>query len=197
MRRLLPLLLAVLLLDGGGALLQTSAAGRFHGLLVLPPQPVGDFSLVDQHGRRFRLQDQRGRVVVLAFGYTYCADLCPLTLGTLTRVRRMLASDGGQVRFVFVTVDPQRDTAARLRTYLAAFHPDFLGLTGPPPERGRVYRAFGIVPERYLSDTHRLVVNHLSAIFIVDPGGYLRLSYNWGGPAEDIVHDIRQLFAER
>lgn len=195
MRRLLPLLLVLFLLDGGGPL-QAASRNSFRGLLTLPPARVADFVLSDQHGRSFRLRDQRGRVVVLAFGYTYCTDLCPLTMGTLKRLRRTLAQDAARVRFVFVTVDPARDTMARLRAYLAVFHPEFLGLTGPAPDRARVYRTFGIVPERYLSASHRVVVNHLPAIYIIDPEGYLRLSYNWGGPAEDIAHDIRRLLGE-
>ena len=196
MRRLLPVLLGLLLLDWGGAPLKAAPPGTFRGLLILPREQVGDFALIDQHGRPFRLRDQRGYVVVLAFGYTYCADLCPLTLGTLKRTRRALASDGRRVRFGFVTVDPQRDTPARLKTYLAAFHTDFLGLSGPAAERVRVYRTFGVVPEHYTLDAHRSVVNHPTAIYIIDTAGYLRLSYNWGGPAEDIAQDIRRLFAE-
>ena len=157
---------------------------------------MADFTLTDQYGRPFRLRDQRGRVVVLSFGYTYCADLCPLTLGTLKRAYRALGAERERVRIAIVTVDPQRDTPTRLRPYLAAFHPDFLGLTGPAPERARVYRTFGVVPERYFGATHQVVVNHPTAIYIIDPAGYLRLSYNWGGPAEDIAHDIRQLLGK-
>jgi protein SCO1/2 len=195
-RRLLPALLGVLLLGWGGASARAPSPGALRGLLVVPPERVANFTLTDQHGRPFRLREQRGRVVVLAFGYTYCVDLCPLTLGTLTRARRALAAEGGRVRFGFVTVDPQRDTPARLKTYLAAFHPDFLGLSGPSAERARVYRAFGVVPERYILHAHQSAVNHPTAIYIIDPAGFLRLSYNAGGPAADLVHDIRALLGE-
>jgi len=196
MRRLLPVLLNLLLLGWGGGPAGAADPDALRGLLILPPERVADFTLTDQHGRPFRLRDQRGRVVVLAFGYTYCADLCPLTLGTLKRARRRLAADGGRVRFAFVTVDPRRDTPARLRTYLAAFHPDFLGLTGPAAQRALVYAAFGVVPERYMIDAHRSAVNHPTAIYVIDPAGYLRLSYNAGGPADDVAHDVRRLLGE-
>ncbi|MDQ7842831.1 MAG: SCO family protein [Armatimonadota bacterium] len=196
MRGPLAVLLSALLLEWGGGAARAAPHGMLRGLPILPPEPVIDFTLVDQHGRPFRLRDQRGSLVVLTFGFTSCLDLCPLTLGTLKRAYNALGPERRRVRVALITVDPRRDTPTRLKTYLASFHPDFIGLTGPEPERLRVYKSFGVVPERYMLDAHRLVVNHPPAIYVIDRTGYLRVSYNWGGPAEDVAHDIRVLLQD-
>ena len=120
----LPILsmVALLLLSCGGP--------SFRGSVLEEPVPVPELALIDQFGQPFHPEDQRGQVVLLFFGYTSCADVCPTTLASWRRVREALGEDAARARFVFVTVDPERDTPDRLGLHVNAFHPDFVGLTG-------------------------------------------------------------------
>jgi protein SCO1/2 len=163
-----------------------------------PPLAAPDFALTDQHGQPFRLSDQRGKVVLLFFGYTQCPDVCPTTLATWRKVHEALGDDAGRVRFVFVTVDPERDTAERLGRHVEAFNPDFLGLTGSPQELEAAYSTFGVVHEVDTSSQSAAgyLVNHTATTFVIDPSGQWRLRLPYGTSAEDIAHDVRELLKQ-
>lgn len=181
------------------ALLGLASCGRsapsFRGTELNPPPPATDFTLTDQHGNAFRLSDQRSQVVLLFFGYTHCPDVCPTTLARWKQVHDALGDDAERVRFVFITVDPERDTPARLQQHLSMFNGDFIGLTGTSEELAPVYTAYSIYHEKAEASGSALdyLVNHSSSAFIVDPQGRWRLSYSFGTPPDDIVHDIREL----
>ncbi len=167
----------------------------FRGSVLDGPVAVPDFTLTDQYGRPFRLSDQQGNVVLLFFGYTQCPDVCPTTLATWRRVHQELGDDAARVRFVFITVDPERDTQERLGLHVSAFSPDFVGLTGTPDELQAVYDIFGVYHEKDTSSGSAAgyLVAHTATTFLVDPEGRWRLGEPYGTLAEDIVHDIRQL----
>ncbi len=92
-----------------------AAATSFRGGALDPPRPAPDFALSRPDGGQFRLSDQRGKVVVMSFGYTFCPDVCPTTLADFAQVRARLGSAEKDVRFVFITVDPERDSPQRVR----------------------------------------------------------------------------------
>jgi protein SCO1/2 len=156
---------------------------------------VPDFTLTDENGQPFSLSEQRGNVVLLFFGYTSCPDVCPTTLGTWRRIHQALGEDAQRVRFVFVTVDPERDTIERLGMHVNAFNPDFVGLTGPQSDLEAVYDIFGVVYEKDTSSGSAMgyLVNHTATTFVVDTEGRWRLRETFGTEVDDIVHDIRQL----
>ena len=183
------LLLALLLSACGGAALE------FRGQAVNPPRVAQDFALPDQFGGTFRLQEQRGHPVLLYFGYISCPDVCPTTLGTWKMVEKALGADAEQVRFVLITVDPDRDTPDRMRVHMNLFSPAFLGLTGTPDELEPIYRAYGIYHQKvYLEGSQaRYSVDHTATAFLVDPAGQLRVTYPYGTPAADIVNDLQLL----
>jgi protein SCO1/2 len=159
------------------------------------PIPAPDFTLTDQHGQPFRLSDQRGHVVLLFFGYTHCPDVCPTTLATWKRVHEALGPDAERVRFVFITVDPERDTRERLQQHLAVFNPAFIGLTGTADELAAIYQAYGVFHEKAAASGSAAgyLVNHTASVYVIDPDGRWRLQFGFGTPAEDMVHDIREL----
>jgi protein SCO1/2 len=167
----------------------------FTGNVLDPPMPAVDFTLTDQYGQLFGLSDQRGKVVVLFFGYTSCPDVCPTTLGVWNRVYNELGEDAEQVRFVFVTVDPERDTLDRLRDHLAIFSADFVGLTGTAEELAAVYQAYGVYAEREeLADSELgYQITHTASAYVIDREGNWRLRHLFGTPPEDVAHDLRQL----
>ena len=172
-----------------------SSTPSFRGSVLEEPVPVPEFVLTDQEGRSYRMSDRQGQVVLLFFGYTSCPDVCPTTLATWRRVHEMLGDDASNVEFVFVTVDPKRDSAERLGLHVHAFNPDFVGLTGSQEELESVYDIFDIFYEVDESTESALgyLVNHTATTFVVDPGGQWRLRLTYGTPAEDIVHDVQQL----
>ncbi len=171
------------------------ATPSFLGSVLEEPVPVPDFVLTDQEGQPYRMSDQLGQVVLLFFGYTSCPDVCPTTLATWRRVYEMLGDDADSVEFVFVTVDPQRDTAERLGLHVHAFNPNFVGLTGDQDDLELVYRIFDVFYEVDESSQSALgyLVNHTATTFVVDQEGEWRLRLPYGTPAEDIVHDIKEL----
>jgi protein SCO1/2 len=189
MKRTLALILLV------GLLLSACGSPSYRGTPLDPPVAVPDFQLTDEEGQPFRLSDQRGRVVLLFFGYTSCPDVCPTTLATWHRVHEALGRDAERVRFVFVTVDPERDTVERLGMHVNAFHPDFVGLTGSPEALEAVYGVFDIFYEKDTSSQSALgyLVSHTATTFVLDPEGQWRLRESYGTLVEDLVHDIRQL----
>jgi protein SCO1/2 len=171
----------------------------FRGTPLSQPIPAADFTLTDQHGQPFRLSEQRGKVVLLFFGYTSCPDVCPTTLSAWKRVHEELGDEAGRVRFVFVTVDPARDTPERLGLHVDLFNPDFVGLTGTPEELEAVYQAYGVHYEKVEAPESALgyLVNHTSSDYVIDPQGNWRLRHTFGTPPADIVHDVRMLLEDR
>jgi protein SCO1/2 len=168
---------------------------QFKGTLYPDPQAAPDFELAATDGGHFRLSDQRGDVVLMFFGYTSCPDVCPTTLAEARRVLQDLGDDAEHVTFLFITVDPERDTPAVLATYTGAFHPEIVGLTGTPDELEAVRQAYGVVAEKEVLEGSATgyIVNHTARVFLVDAEGQLRLSYSFGTPPENIVEDIRHL----
>ncbi len=184
----------------GLAAFATIMAGRvlfsrpytFHGSLIDPPVPAPDFALADQHSGTFRLSAQKGRAVLLYFGYTNCPDACPAALTQFKKIRNTLGRDADSVRFVFITVDPARDTADHLRDYLAGFDPAFVGLTGEFLDLDLVYRGYGVYQAIPVPGLEYLV-DHTDRFYVIDPQGNLRLTYTTDTPAADLAADIREL----
>lgn len=170
-------------------------AAEFKGGALAPPRPAPDFALRSAEGEVFRLSDQRGNVVALSFGYTFCPDVCPTTLAELVQVRERLGRAKDQLRLVFVTVDPERDTPARLREWAAAFSGGFTALTGPPDDLARIRRAYGVVAEKRTvkGTSAAYLVDHSAFVYVIDRDGQLRLMFPFGTPIDDMTHDIRLL----
>jgi protein SCO1/2 len=160
-----------------------------------PAHPAPDFSLRASDGSTFRLREQRGRAVVLFFGYTFCPDVCPLTLSEMVQVRSQLGARAARLRVLFITVDPERDTVERLRAYVGAFDRSFLGLTGDPDTLARVRQAYGVVAEkRVVAGTKAAyLIDHSAFVYVVDPEGRLRLMFPFGTSIDDMAHDLALL----
>lgn len=137
------------------------------------PKPLAAFALTDHDGQVFDLTRLRGKWTFLFFGYTYCPDVCPTTLAQLARVRDRIAFQGAptnDIQFVFVSVDPHRDTARLLKQYVAHFNATFIGVTGNDRE---IANLAGQLGTRYevlaTSGTDSYPVNHSAAVFLLDP----------------------------
>lgn len=148
-------------------------AARLMNELMSGKTPVGGpFMLNDQWGKPRALDDFRGKVVLLYFGYTYCPDVCPTDLFAIGAMLRSLGARGDAVQPLFVTLDPQRDTPAVLREYVAAFHPRFVALRGTEDETRRValrYKVFYEKVRRPESGTY--FIDHAAFTFLLDRNG--------------------------
>ena len=192
--------LAMLTLPRGGARPEAAAAPRtgqssaMRAGVFNPPHPAPDFALPGSDGSQVTLERYRGKVVLLSFGFTYCAAVCPTTLATLAQARRLLGKDADKVQVIFVTVDPARDDAAHMRGYLKAFDPSFIGATGTPTALAAVREKYGVTAvKRGSGDDYAM--DHTSSIFLIDREDRLRAMMPFGHDPADFVHDIRLLLA--
>jgi protein SCO1/2 len=183
----------VALLLGWGA--PAWGSPEFRGGVISPPRPAPDFALKTAEGADFRLSGQRDRVVALSFGYTSCPDVCPTTLAELIQVKERLGADGRRFTIAFVTVDPERDTPARLREYTRAFSGKFVALTGTPAALADVRKAYGVVADKRVvaGTAAAYLVDHTALVYVVDRRGRLRLAFPFGQPIDDMARDIARL----
>jgi len=149
--------------------------------------------LKDHNGQLRTLADFKGKVVTLFFGFTHCPDVCPTTLVEMANVMKELGSDAGRVQVLFVSVDPERDTADVLKRYVPAFHPSFLGLTGNAEEIARAAKEFKIYYQKQNLASGGYTMDHSAGTYILDSEGRLRLFAQYGAGAPALLHDIRQL----
>ncbi|MEQ1880747.1 MAG: SCO family protein [Burkholderiales bacterium] len=150
-----------------------------------------EFALTDHNGKHRTLEDFRGQVVVLFFGFTHCPDVCPTTLGELASAFNKLGASADKVQVLMVSVDPERDTQEVLSKYVAAFHPRFLGLRGSAEETARVAKDFKVIYQKASGTTAvSYSMDHSAGTFIIDKQGRLRLYAGYGQGAEIFAHDI-------
>ena len=154
-----------------------------------PPRAAPEFSLRGSDGAELKLARYRGKVVILEFGFTSCPDVCPTTLSALARARKQLGPQGEQLQIVYVTVDPERDDVDRLRQYLAAFDPTFVGGTGTPEQLEAVRREYGIAATR-ITQGGSYAFSHSSYTYLIDRAGMLRALMPYGHAPEDYAHDV-------
>lgn len=168
---------------------------RWHGVNLTGVSWGKEFALLDPDGRLRTLEQFRGKVVLMFFGFVQCADVCPTSLARAAEVKRRLGSDGERLQVIFVTVDPERDTPAILREYTAAFDPTFLGLYGDAAATQRTANEFLVTYSKV--DTGRsYTMDHTTTSYLIDPLGRLRLGESHIAPAQDIEEDVRRLLAQ-
>jgi protein SCO1/2 len=153
-----------------------------------------DFKLTDHNGKPRTLDDFRGKVVVMFFGYTQCPDVCPTTLSDLAAALQKLSADADRVQVLFVTIDPERDTPELLSHYVPAFNPTFLGLYGDAAATAATAREFKVLYQKQPGSTPgSYSMDHSAGTFIFDPQGRLRLFVSHGQGPDVFAHDIREL----
>jgi protein SCO1/2 len=157
-----------------------------------PARDAPDFSVNGSDGTALTLSRYRGKVVVLGFGYTSCPNVCPATLAVLAQAHRKLGSLGPQVQVIYLTVDPERDSAARLKQFLAAFDPTFVGGTGTAAQMAAVRAGYGVTAEKRGTGSDYAVA-HSSFVYLITRDGKLRALMPFGHTSDDYVHDISML----
>jgi protein SCO1/2 len=160
-----------------------------------PPRPAPDFSLQGSNGHELKISDYRGKVVLLAFGFTSCTAVCPITLNTFAVAHRKLGPAAADVQVVYITVDPERDVPARLAKYLASFDSTFVGGTGTQAQLSAVRKNYGISAEKkVIGDDYTYV--HSSFAYLIDRKGLIRALMPYGHSPDDYVSDLTVLLKE-
>ena len=162
-----------------------------------PPRQLDDFTLTAHTGDPFSLSDLRGKVVVLSFGYTYCPDVCPLTLTEYSRMQDALGEDAEKVQFVFISVDGERDTPERLDMYLDARRVnDFtVALTGTEGELRSMGADYGLYFEKQFDTGSQAfyLVDHTASTYIIDQEGRLTNIAGFGTETDLVLDEVRSL----
>lgn len=157
----------------------------------------GPFTLVDQDGNQVTEAVLDRKVNVIYFGYTYCPDVCPMTLQDITSALDMMGDDAAQVRPILITVDPDRDTVAVLKDYVGWFHPDMIGLTGTNEQIDAVKAAYKVysakAPQEDDETGENYLVDHSSVTYVMGPDGTYLTHISYGEPAEEIAKKLQDL----
>ena len=175
-----------------------SAAPEVQAILLPAARDIADFSLLDQHGQSFARTNFEGRWSLLYFGYLQCPDICPTTLQSLSRMRKLMI-EAGQVteipRIVFISVDPANDTPERIARYLAFFDEELIGLSGSADQLEALTHSLGIVYAENVEANGVRSMEHTTSIIVVDPQGRAVAALPAPHQAQVMLHQLKALRA--
>lgn len=186
-------LFATLLGLAAGVSAATPTADALKAGTLSPVMPAPELKLDGTDGKPLGLERFRGKVVLLAFGFSNCGEVCPITLATLAGARKKLADSAHDVQVVYVTVDPERDTAAQMRKFLGAFDPTFVGGVGTRAQIDVAQASYGISSTKNVNADGSYTIGHSSSIYLIGRDGGLRAVMPYGHPVDDFVHDLKIL----
>jgi len=152
----------------------------------------GPFSLVDQNGRTVTDKDLRGHPFLVFFGFTHCPDVCPTSLFEISEVLGKLGPDAHKVSALFVTIDPERDTAAEMKDYLSSFNPHLVGLTGDPAAIAAVAKEYRVYVKKVPLDNGDYTMDHTALVYLMDKEGRFVTPFNLKRTPEDAAADLRR-----
>jgi protein SCO1 len=153
----------------------------------------GPFSLTDQTGRAVTERDFRGRPMAVFFGFTHCPDICPTTLGEFAAYMEALGADAERLHWVFITVDPERDTPEHLARYMELFDPRIVGLTGTEAQVATAARNFRVIYRRVPLEGGEYTMDHTASTFLLDATGRFAGTIDYKEPDEVAVQKLRGL----
>lgn len=183
---------------GAAAALWLTACGQdkpaFKGVDITGADYAKGWALTDQHGQVSTLKDLAGRVVIVFFGYTQCPDVCPTSMQELAQVKQLLGPDGDKLQGVFITIDPERDTAELLKAYMANFDPTFIALRPTPEQLVQVARDFKIYYKKAEGKSATsYTMDHSAGSYTFDTQGRVRLFNRYGSSAQALADDVKLL----
>jgi protein SCO1/2 len=175
----------------------TDAKPNFAAVDITGADYAKDFRLADHNGQQRSLQDFRGKVVVVFFGFAQCPDVCPTSMAELAQVKQALGPDGDKLQALFLTVDPERDTPEVLKAYMENFDPSFLALRPSPQELAAVAKDFKVYYKKVDGKTPTsYTMDHSAGSYVYDPQGRLRLYVRYGAGADALLGDVRLLLKQ-
>ena len=154
----------------------------------------GPFRLTAHDGRTVTEADLTGMPVLLFFGFTHCPDICPTTLADVSAVLEQLGPDAEKAQALFVTVDPERDTPQVLASYIGAFHPRILGLSGDAAATAEIVRAYRVYAKKVPLKDGGYTMDHTAVVYLLDKEGRFVAPFDLRRPAEVAAEDLRRYF---
>ena len=154
----------------------------------------GDFTLESANGP-VSLKDYRGKLVLVYFGYTFCPDICPTSLAATAEGLKLLTpEEAARVAMIFISVDPERDTPARLKEYVEFFHPNMVGVTGKPEDLAEIAKRYGVfyAKQKVATAGNGYVVDHSADTYVVAPDGQLVGKIAHATPPNEVAAEIRK-----
>jgi protein SCO1/2 len=187
--------------DAGAKPAQNPAPRNLRGVHYSPPRRAPGLNAIDDHGKPFSLARQPHPLAMVFFGYVGCTDVCPTNLKKFEKIQKLLGPDAEQVQFVFVTIDPARETPEVMRDYLSYYQGEIIGVTA---ERAgaldEVYENWKIVRKRVELDTPinglSYKYDHTGQIFLVQNGAEIPVSYPYGTSVDIMAEDLKALLAD-
>ncbi len=166
-----------------------------HGTRFPEPRALQPFTLTDHNGKSFGIEQLTEKWSFVFFGYTHCPDVCPTTMSVLNSVANRLGDDSPAVQYIFVSVDPERDTPAQLGQFVTWFNGDFIGVTGTEQELENLTRQLGVahmrIPDEKQAGSY--TVDHTAAVLLFDPDGRYHAVFSAPHKAAELAEDIRLL----
>jgi len=178
-----------LVLVFGGIVYLTGRAGSPLGIAA---GIGGPFHLIDQNGKPFSDSDMKGRPFLVFFGYTHCPDVCPTTLFEISQVMAKLGNDADRTGAVFITVDPERDTAATLKEYLSNFDPHVRGLTGNRAAIDAAIKAYRVYAKKVPEKDGDYTMDHTAVVYLMDKNGRFVAPFNLKQSPAAAAADLRR-----
>jgi protein SCO1/2 len=166
--------------------------GRGPSPIAMPSAVGGPFNLVDQNGKSITDQDMKGKPFLVFFGFTHCPDVCPTTLFDVSEVFRALGADAKDVRALFVTVDPERDTPAVLKDYLSSFDPRIVGVTGDEASIAAVEKAYRVYAKKVPTDGGGYTMDHTAIVYLMNKDGRFVMPFNIKRRPEEAAADLKR-----
>jgi protein SCO1/2 len=169
--------------------------------IIDPPRAVDDFTLIADDGEPLSISDLQGQPVLLYFGYTYCPDVCLITLSDVRRVRHLLGEDADKLHYVFVSVDGERDTPERLRQFFGSYDDtEFMtGMQGDEDVLNSIKTDYALVWELHTDDADEYgnyIVDHSSQLYLLDANGDLAYTFAYGTQADTMTGYIQKLLTD-
>jgi len=193
--RFLPALVALAIIILLGAAFYFLRPHTFHGTVFQSPEEASPFTLNVADGKTVSLSDFRGKIVLIYFGYTFCPDVCPATLGAVTQALKQLGDKADQVQVIMISVDPGRDTPEKLAEYVKHFNPTFIGGTNTPEEIAKIASLYGIfyqVSEETTSNGDYLI-DHTATLLAIDRDGFLKVVFPFGITSDELADDLKYM----
>jgi protein SCO1/2 len=168
-------------------------AGKGPAVQAPAPSAVGGpFRLVDQNGQIVTDADMKGKPFLVFFGFTHCPDICPTTLFEVSEILGKLGADADRVNALFVTVDPERDTADKLKDYLSSFHPRLRGLTGTSEAIAAMEKAYRVYSKKVPLDGGGYTMDHTALVYLMNKDGRFVAPFNMKRKPEEAAADLRK-----
>ena len=174
-----------------GLLLMMWAMGGLKNVTA-PAAIGGPFQLTDQAGQTVTDQNLKGRPTLIFFGFTHCPDVCPTSLFEISEVLKAMGKDADRVNAWFVSVDPERDTAAAMKDYLSSFDPHLKGLTGNPEAVTKVLAAYRVFARKVPLKDGDYTMDHTALIYLMDKDGRFVAPFNLKRKPEEAAADLKR-----